>query len=100
MEIAGEASTASEAIEMLKRTKADVVLLDATTPDSPGAKTIRQMRAINPDTKILILSMDDDEPIVASCLNAGANGHVGKDEAAFHLKLMINRACGWNVRTA
>ena len=79
MEIAGEAATATEAIEMLKRTRADVVLLDATTPDSPGAKTIRQMRAINPETKILILSMDDDEPIVASCLNAGANGHVGKE---------------------
>ncbi len=100
MEIAGEAATASEAIALLKRIKPDVVLLDATTPDSPGANTIRRMKAIDPHTKILILSMNDDEPIVASCLNAGAFGCVGKSEVAFDLKLTINRVCGRNVRTA
>ena len=100
MEIAGEAATASEAVELLKRIKPDVVLLDATTPDSPGARTVRRMKAIDPHAKILILSINDDEPIVASCLNAGAFGRVGKDEDAFNLKLTINRACGRNVRAA
>jgi DNA-binding NarL/FixJ family response regulator len=85
---------------LLKRVKPDIVLLDATTPDSPGANTVRQMMAIDPQTRILILSMDDDEPIVSSCLKAGALGYVRKDEPAFDLKLTINRACGWNVRAA
>lgn len=100
MEVAGEAATAGEAIEVLKRTRVDVVLLDATAPDATGTDTIRLMKHISPESKILILSMDDDEPIVSGCLQAGALGAVTRTDTAHSLKLTIGRVCGIGVKVA
>jgi two-component system response regulator DegU len=100
IEVAAEASTAKEAIKQLKRVKPDVVLLDATTPDVSGSQTVQRMKSIYPDTKILILSMGDDDRLVNACIEAGAIGYIRKDDSAFNLKRTINRACGRDARAA
>ena len=100
IEVAGEASTAKEAIKQMKRVKPDVILLDATTADVSGSQTVRHLKSINPDAKILILSMDDDEPLLNSCMQAGAIGHIRRDDSAYNLKRSINRACGRDARAA
>ena len=100
MEVAGEAATAKDVIRQMARIKADVVLLDATTPDVTGSQTVRKLKSINPEAKILILSMDDDEPLVRSCIEAGAIGYVRKNDSAFNLKRVINQACGREARVA
>ncbi|MDP9055201.1 MAG: response regulator transcription factor [Acidobacteriota bacterium] len=100
IEVAAEASTAREAIKQMKLVRPDVVLLDATTPDASGSQTVLRMKSINPNAKILILSMDDDERLVARCIEAGAVGSIRKDDSAFKLKRTINSACGRSARAA
>ena len=100
VDVAGEAATSKEAIRQMTRIKPDVVLLDATTPDGTGSKTVRKLKSIDPTAKILILSMDDDEPLMRSCIEAGAVGYIRKNDSAFNLKRVINQACGREVRAA
>ncbi len=100
IEVAGEAGTAKEAIRQMAKVKPDVVLLDATTPDSSGSQTIRKLKSIYPNSKILILSMDDDEPLTRSCLEAGAEGCIRRSDSAINLKRIISQACGQGARAA
>lgn len=100
IEVAGEAGTANEAIRQMSRVRPDVVLLDATTPDAAGSQTVRKLKSIDPNAKILILSMDDDEPLVRSCMEAGAAGFIRKSDTAFNLRRVINQVCGRETRTA
>lgn len=100
IEVAGEAVTAKDAIRQMATLKPDLVLLDATTPDATGAQTVRKLKSIDRNAKILILSMDDDEPLVRSCIEAGAAGYIRRSDSAFNLKRVINQACGREVRAA
>jgi len=100
IEVAGEAGTAKEVIQQMSKIKPDVVLLDATTPDATGSQTVQKLKSIDPDARILILSMDDDEPLVRSCLDAGAMGYIRKNDSAINLKRTINQACGRGARAA
>jgi len=100
VEVAAEAGTAKEAIQKMARIKPDVVLLDATISDISGSKAVKKLRSVDPNVKILILSMDDDEPLVRSCLDAGAVGYIRKNDSAISLKRMINQTCGREARAA
>jgi two-component system response regulator NreC len=92
-EIVGEANTAAEAIEQSGRLKPDVVLLDMVTPDLPGSEATRSIKAINPDVKVLILSMHEDDVLVSRCLEAGASGYVRKYEHGPQLQNAIDAVC-------
>lgn len=100
IEVAGEARTAREVIKQAAKVRPDVVLLDATTRDASGSRTVRALKAMDPDTKVLILSMDDDERLVQMCIEAGAEGCIRKSDSATTLKRTINQACGRGVRAA
>jgi CheY-like chemotaxis protein len=100
IEVAGEASTAKEALDQMKRVKPDVILLDATTADLGASHIVRRLKSMNPEAKILILSLDDDELLVERCIKAGAIGSIRRYDSAYYLKSTINRACGRETRAA
>lgn len=93
IEIVGEANTAAEAIEQSARLKPDVVLLDMVTPDLTGSEATRSIKAINPDVKVLILSMHDDDVLVSQCLEAGASGYIRKYDHGPQLQNAIDAVC-------
>jgi DNA-binding NarL/FixJ family response regulator len=76
IDVAGEASSAGEAIDMLNEVHPDVVLMDLTLPDLSGWEATRRIKAIDPGVEILIVSLNDDKPLLFRCLKAGAAGHV------------------------
>lgn len=100
MDVVAETGNAREAIGMVERLHPDVVLLDATTPEVSGSESTRRLKAIDPRVSVLILSMNDDEALRQRCLEAGADGFIGKEDQAWHLKRVINDVCGRRTRTA
>lgn len=80
-QICGEAGTGREAVNMAKRLRPDVVVLDITLPDRVGGlEATRRIRKVSPKTKVLILSMHEAEPVVREALEAGARGYVFKSD--------------------
>lgn len=78
-EIAGEASSADEAVEKASNLRPDVVILDLKMPDCHGADTTRRIIAASPLAKVLILTAYIEEKDVCECLSSGAKGYVLKD---------------------
>jgi DNA-binding NarL/FixJ family response regulator len=77
--IAGETSDGLEAVRLVETQRPNVLVLDLMIPRLHGLEVIRQVRANNPETKIIVLSMHADEPYVVEALRSGAAGYVLKD---------------------
>ena len=77
--IVGEATNASETLEMISKLKPDVVLLDHFIPDMHGVDIIQPILEKSPSTKVLMLSLSMDEAIIFRALKSGARGYISKD---------------------
>jgi DNA-binding NarL/FixJ family response regulator len=77
-QVAGEARSAAEAFECLRKDNFDVVLLDLSLPDGSGVDVLRKIKARYPDTKVLILSGFSEEQYGVNMLRAGASGFLSK----------------------
>jgi DNA-binding NarL/FixJ family response regulator len=91
--IVGEASTALGAIRKTERLKPDVVLMGEATPEWSSAEATRCIKAHDPAVKVLVLSLNDDESLISSCLEAGASGYLRKDDDATQLQGAIEALC-------
>src|ERR1700724_2592881 len=89
IEIAGESANAGEAVEQAVELRPDVLLLDISMPGMSSFQAIREIRKIRPETKVLLLTMYDDEDYLAEGMEAGANGYILKDSPAEQLLLAI-----------
>ena len=75
--IAGTASTAAEAAAALRDSAPDVVLLDTITPDATSA--IRQIRAVNPEAKIVALGVPEEDERVVVWAEAGVASYLPRE---------------------
>src|ERR1051325_7924057 len=71
MEVAGEAANASEAVAMVQQLRPDVVLMDVGMAGLSSFEAARQIRRDRPETRVLFLSMYDDEDYLAECVELG-----------------------------
>ena len=78
-EVVAEAEDGKEGVDLAIRLQPDVVLMDISMPVLKGFDATRRIKKARPDVKVLILSVYDDEDLVARCLDAGASGYVLKD---------------------
>lgn len=76
--VIGEAESGTDAVTLTKRLKPDVVLMDIGLPGLNGVEATSEILRYMPDTKIIILSMYDDEHSVVSAIRSGARGFVLK----------------------
>jgi DNA-binding NarL/FixJ family response regulator len=81
IEPVGEAGTGREAIFEARTHKPDVVLMDVVMPDQTGLEALPQLLHEHPDTKVLLLSMQDDPRYVREAFAAGASGYILKEAA-------------------
>lgn len=79
IEVVGEASSGEECIKLFKKKRPDVCVLDISMPGKDGIETTAAIREIDPDIKILILSMHIDKRILNRVMEAGINGYLLKD---------------------
>jgi two-component system, NarL family, response regulator NreC len=81
LEPVGEGGSAQEAVFQARALKPEVILLDIGLPDRTGLEVLPQLRHENPDTKVLILSMQAEPRYVSEAFAAGASGYVLKEAA-------------------
>ena len=81
MEVVAEAEDGVDAFEQAVREKPDLCILDVSMPRMTGLQAAREIRAHVPDTRVLMLSMHDDERYFLEGLEAGAAGYVLKRAA-------------------
>ena len=89
LEVVGEAADGIEALEKVRKTKPDVVILDLTMPRMNGFDALREIIRDSPQTKVLVLTMHDDSAYGRSLLAAGALGYVTKKAAGRELLTAI-----------
>lgn len=89
IDVVGEACNGSEALEMATQLRPDVVLMDIGMPGPSSFETTRHIKRERPETKVLFLTMYDDEDYLAEGMQVGASGYVLKDSPSAQLILAI-----------
>jgi DNA-binding NarL/FixJ family response regulator len=97
VEVVGEAGTVVEAVQTIRETQPDVVLLDVNMPDGGGVEVIRQVALQQPSVRFLGLSVSDAPEDVIELVRAGARGYVTKTIAPAELAEAVKRVAAGDV---
>ena len=79
--IAGEAESGAEALKLIERVQADVIIMDLTLPDSSGIEITRVIKQKLPEVQVVALTIHEDPEYFFEMLKAGASGYVPKRAA-------------------
>jgi two-component system, NarL family, response regulator NreC len=93
MEVVAEAANGGEAVERCAELYPDIVLMDIGMPGLSSFEATRQIKRHRPETKILFLTMYDDEDYLVEGMEVGASGYVLKDTPASQLVAAIRDIC-------
>ncbi len=77
--VIGEASTTPELLEQAGKQRWDLIVLDLTMPGRSGLDALHELRALCPDTPVLVLSMHPEDQFAIRVLRAGAAGYLTKE---------------------
>jgi DNA-binding NarL/FixJ family response regulator len=77
--VTGEAGDGAEAVELARRVKPDVVLMDIRMPGTDGIEATRRITEAQPDVRVLVLTTFDLDEYAFGALRAGASGFLLKD---------------------
>ena len=89
--VVGEAGTAEEAYGRIPATSPNVAVLDVRLPDGDGVEVCRDVRSIDPDIAVIMLTSYDDDDALFSAIMAGAAGFVLKQVGGGQLVDAIRR---------
>ncbi len=91
IEVVAEAADGQEAVARVEELAPDVVLMDVRMPRMGGIEATRLIRQLFPTTRIIVLTVSDEEDDIYGAVKAGANGYLLK-EVSGQLKLSGGRA--------
>lgn len=91
LQICGEAGNPSEAMQVLKRCRPDLVLSDLTMPGRSGLEFIKDLTAAQTGLSILVVSMHDEAIYAERALRAGARGYIMKEAGGENLLAAIRQ---------
>lgn len=89
-EVAAEAATGPEAIDLAARHKPDVAVIDYSLPAMNGSQLTRRLREVSPRTEVLVYTMHESDALVRDVLGAGARGYLLKSDADQHLLAAVD----------
>ena len=78
-QVVGEASNGREAVNLVRLTSPDVLLVDLQMPELDGVHAIREIRSLAPKTRMLVLTTYDSDGDILRAVEAGATGYLLKD---------------------
>jgi DNA-binding NarL/FixJ family response regulator len=85
LEVAGEASDGREAVELARKLRPDLAILDLAMPLLNGMDAAREILKLNPEARVILLTMHAEDHYVLEALRAGASGYVMKTRASSEL---------------
>jgi DNA-binding NarL/FixJ family response regulator len=88
--VVGETSDGRQTVAMVKELKPEVVVMDISMPSLNGLDATRQILKERPETKVLILTMHQSDPLIRDVLEAGAKGYLLKSDASRDLVSAID----------
>jgi DNA-binding NarL/FixJ family response regulator len=91
-DIVATAADGRQALDLARRLRPDVVVLDVGMPELDGFQTLEQLRRDNPETRVVFLTMHSDDEFVAAAINGGAHGYVLKSRVHMDLISAIDHA--------
>lgn len=78
-EVVAEGDDGSEALEIVEKSNPDVIIMDINMPNINGVEATKRLVEANPNVKVIILSIHDDENYVTHALKTGARGYLLKE---------------------
>jgi len=87
--VVGEASDGEEALQVIQEKKPDIIILDISMPNIDGIECIKEIKSRGLKTKIIVLTMHDDENYIKEVMRAGAVAYVQKGSVDTELFLAI-----------
>jgi len=85
IEVVGEAADAAQAVALARQVRPDVVLMDIGMNGMSSFEATRQIRKERPETRVVFLSMYDDDEYLAECMEVGGDGYLLKESPADQL---------------
>jgi DNA-binding NarL/FixJ family response regulator len=89
LQVVGEAGTAEQAVALAVAEAPDVLVMDIGLPGVNGIEATRQVLAVSPGTRVLVLTMQEDVAYLRQAFDAGATGYLLKDAADIELVLAV-----------
>lgn len=80
MRVCGEVENAQQAMEAVRKLSPHLALVDITLPGKSGLELVKDLKAQNPDIKVLAISMHDESLYAERMLRAGASGYITKQQ--------------------
>jgi DNA-binding NarL/FixJ family response regulator len=91
-DIVATAADGRQALDLVRRLRPDVVVLDVTMPDCNGFQTLEQLRRDGSEARVVFLTMHSDDEFVAAAISGGAHGYVLKSRTRLDLIGAIEHA--------
>jgi DNA-binding NarL/FixJ family response regulator len=95
--VCGEAEDATSALQAIRESTPDFVILDISLDGRDGLELLKTLRVRHPNLPVLVLSMHDESVYAERSLRAGANGYIMKQEAADRVITAIRHILGGDV---
>jgi len=94
LEVVGEAADGLQAVEFVKSSQPDIVIMDISMPNLNGIEATRQIHECNPETRIIIYTMYSDKELVIDLFKAGISAYVLKEDPLSDLLLALKAVKG------
>jgi len=91
-DIVATATDGRQALDLARRLRPDVVVLDVSMPDFNGFQTLEQLRRDGPEPRVVFLTMHSEDEFVAAAINGGAHGYALKSRMHLDLISAIDHA--------
>jgi two-component system, NarL family, response regulator NreC len=88
-QVCGTATNGQEAVEVARKLKPDVVVLDMTMPELDGLEALREIKRTLPNTEVVIFSAYHSEEVIEQLFDAGAKSYIQKSDGSRHLVAAI-----------
>ena len=79
IDVIAEASDGEEALDIVREYQPDIAIVDIRMPKLNGILTTQKIKTLYPNTKVLVLTMHDDEEYITQSIDCGADGYLLKD---------------------
>lgn len=97
IEVVGEADSVATALDRVRLVDVDVAVLDVRLPDGSGVEVCRELRSVNPDLAVLMLTSYSDDEALVDAVMAGAAGYLLKQLRGADIVTAVHRAAAGEV---